>query len=223
MGVFYVEREEYIWCSCKEAYKWTVTFVTASGDVQLLQTDGGDLTGDATISRAISEQQSPWLNGSFSLGLEGFGGDWHYTNPNGLMFNNKDPTRGPIGARFSDMFPQRAIRTRPVSIDASASELSYAIETDLGMKVDEITIANEVSYPIIVMNKPLLISGVYMHVSDVSFDVTLCKKKKKRMIGMAVNILLRLRINIPMRSIIVKMAICRTTQIFMVLITTFCN
>lgn len=144
MGVFYVEREEYKWCACKEAYKWSATFVTASGDIQRLTTDGSDLTGDSSISSVSTEQESPWLNGSFTLGLEGFGGDWHYTNPKGYMFGNGDPTRGPIGGKYSDQYPARAVRSRPISIDANPSELQFAIETDLGLKVDDITVANEV-------------------------------------------------------------------------------
>jgi len=143
LGVVLVSREDYTWCACNEAYVWHITFLTATGDVKLLMTDGDGLLGSSRISEMTTERESPWLNGTFTLGVQPFGGDFHYSDPDGSLFNNSDVSKGPIGGNYSIANPDIAIRTRPIAVDAPASEVAYALEQDLGMKVQEVTIANE--------------------------------------------------------------------------------
>ena len=46
-------------------------------------------------------RESPWLNGTFRLGLSAAGGDKHYGSPTGAWYDNRNATFAPIGANYS--------------------------------------------------------------------------------------------------------------------------
>jgi hypothetical protein len=67
------------WCGCANGFLWTITFVAARGDLQLLSVHDGKLTGDGAAASAVASlRKCPWLNGTFALAVKSTGGDRHY-------------------------------------------------------------------------------------------------------------------------------------------------
>ena len=70
LGRVVVTREQNVWCACDNGWIYSVTFAgkVGRGDVGLLGTSGGALTGDgAAVSAATTLVDAPVLNGTFAL------------------------------------------------------------------------------------------------------------------------------------------------------------